>query len=250
MSASGLSSSMIGIIYSVILIYFILGGIAFYFINRHKPKEIARESYIKFGSYFVIITLLFFSIVFQPVWFSMIAGVIILVGLWEMIRVYRNHPEGNGKYFFIGLCTFILLAVGFIAFSWLEPSLILYTFLILSIFDSFSQISGQLFGRKKLLPAISPNKTVGGLIGGLIIAITSGVFLRGIYGGESGSMIILLIGIVLFAFGGDVGASWYKRVFGVKDYSSLIPGHGGFLDRFDSLIAGGCWVLVWYLLFG
>jgi len=250
MSASGLSSAMIGIIYSVILIYFILGGISFYFINRHKPKEVARESYIKFGSYFVIITLLFFSIAIQPALFFAIAGLIVGVGLWEMIRVYRSDPEGNGKYFYIGLCTIILLAVGFIAFSRLEPSLILYAFLILSIFDSFSQISGQLFGRRKLFPEISPNKTVGGLIGGLIIAITSGMFLRGIYGGESGDMIILLVGIVLFAFGGDVGASWYKRVFGVKDYSSLIPGHGGFLDRFDSLIAGGCWVMLWHLIFG
>lgn len=250
MSAGVFSSSVIGIIYSVILTYFLLGGVSFYFINRNKPREIARESYIKFGSYFVIITLLFFSIVLRPVLFTGIALVIVAVGMWEMIRVYQSNPEDKGRYFIFSLLVFMLLAGGFILFSRLNPALILYTFLILSIFDSFSQISGQLFGKKKLIPNISPNKTVGGLIGGLVVAIISGFFMQTIYGGEGSRMIILLVGIVLFAFGGDVGASWYKRVFGVKDYSSLIPGHGGFLDRFDSLIAGGCWVMIWYLMLG
>jgi phosphatidate cytidylyltransferase len=54
--------------------------------------------------------------------------------------------------------------------------------------------------------------------------------------------LLIAAGIVLFAFAGDVAASVYKRKFNVKDFSKFLPGHGGFLDRFDSMIAGGAFV--------
>ena len=120
--------------------------------------------------------------------------------------------------------------------------LILFSFLVLSIFDSFSQITGQLWGRTKIFPNISPNKTAGGLIGGTIIAIGSAFLLNGLYQEPPFKIIIITIGVVIFAFTGDIAASFFKRKYKIKDYSNLIPGHGGFPDRFDSLIAGGAWV--------
>ncbi|RLD69735.1 MAG: phosphatidate cytidylyltransferase, partial [Bacteroidetes bacterium] len=123
-----------------------------------------------------------------------------------------------------------------------EKELVLFSFLILSIFDSFSQITGQLLGRKKIFPNISPNKTVGGLVGGAIIAISSALLLNGLYAESPLKVIIMTLGVVAFAFAGDVAASFFKRKYMVKNYSNLIPGHGGYLDRFDSLIAGGAWV--------
>lgn len=235
-------------IYAVILLYFLSGGIAFYLINRKKPREVARQSYTKFATYFLIIHILFFSIVFWPISFTWIAGGIIFVGYVELIRVFIQNGGGKKKVFILSVFLFSLLSVGFFGFSRLDRGLILLSFLILSIFDSFSQISGQLFGRKKLLPRISPNKTIGGLAGGTGIAILSGYLLRGLYPVEGWRLGILILGIVLFAFGGDVAASWYKRTYSVKDFSKWIPGHGGFLDRFDSLIAGGCWVMIWVLM--
>lgn len=245
-----ISETMIGTIYSVILIYFMLGAIAFYLINRKKPKEVARENQIKFGTYFVIITILFFSIVLRPNLFTGLAWGIIVIGCGEMIRVYLRKFEDNQTYFVVSMVVFGVLSAAFISFTKLDSALILYAFLILSIFDSFSQISGQLFGKNKILPLISPNKTVEGLAGGLIIAVISGFLLYSIYDLEVLPRAGLILGIVSFAFGGDVAASWYKRVFEVKDFSALIPGHGGFLDRFDSLIAGGAWVTIWYFIIG
>ncbi len=141
----------------------------------------------------------------------------------------------------LSLLIFIFLAAGFFIFSGLPWEVMLFVFLILSIFDSFSQISGQLFGKKKIFPTISPNKTLGGLLGGAIIAIASSLLLGNLYEGVSLKTLSMAIGVVFFAFLGDLAASYYKRKYRVKDFSNLIPGHGGFLDRFDSLIAGGAW---------
>jgi phosphatidate cytidylyltransferase len=89
---------------------------------------------------------------------------------------------------------------------------------------------------------------LGGLIGGALMAIASAYLLNDLYETTIINTIILVGGIVLFAFWGDIAASFFKRKYQVKDYSNLIPGHGGFLDRFDSLIAGGLWVAVYFQL--
>jgi phosphatidate cytidylyltransferase len=125
---------------------------------------------------------------------------------------------------------------------------VLFAFLILSIFDGFSQVSGQLFGKTKLFPKISPNKTVEGLAGGALMAILSGLVFKNIVPVSSLKAIILSAIVVVFAFSGDALKSLYKRKYNVKDFGNLIPGHGGVLDRFDSLIAGGAGVTLLGLL--
>jgi phosphatidate cytidylyltransferase len=80
------------------------------------------------------------------------------------------------------------------------------------------------------------------LIGGGIVALASSILLSSLYGGTLLMSVLLAVGIVVFAFAGDLAASFYKRKFNEKDFGTIIPGHGGFLDRFDSLIAGGAWV--------
>ncbi len=219
-----------------------LGGTGFYFINRKKPKEIARQSWIKYISYFIIINILFFSIVASSFWFKYLSILIVLVALFELVRVFMISGFEKLMVFLVAFLVFGTLSFGFIHFSSLKKETILFTFLVLSIFDSFSQISGQLFGRKKLLPAISPNKTLGGSIGGALVALVSSVFIRRLYSEPISVVLLTAFGIIICAFLGDLLASLYKRKFRVKDYSNLIPGHGGFLDRFDSLIAASAWV--------
>ncbi len=233
---------MIQIIYIIILVYFLLGSVGFYFSNRKKEPAAARKSWIKFGTYFGIINILFFSIVINPVVFQVLLVVIIGVGIFELVKLFKNSGFRNKKFFFFAIALFGVFSTGFIIFGGLDKEVILFSFITLSIFDSFSQITGQLWGRKKIAPKISPNKTVGGVIGGATIAILSSLLLKNLLDTEIMKIIILTIGVVVFAFVGDIAASFYKREYGVKDYSNLIPGHGGFLDRFDSLIAGGAWV--------
>jgi phosphatidate cytidylyltransferase len=233
---------MIQLIYIIIFSYFIAGGIGFYFINRHKAPEVARKSYTKFGIYFIIINILFFSIVINPIAFRYLTVIIIVVGLIELIKLFRQSGFKKKSFFVLSVVDYAVLSTGLFIFSGFNKDLILFSFLILSIFDSFSQITGQLWGKTKILPGISPNKTLGGVVGGTIIALISAFLLNSLFSGTTAQLVLLTSGIILFAFTGDLAASLFKRKYHQKDFSNIIPGHGGFLDRFDSLIAGGAWV--------
>jgi len=239
---------MISTIYIFILSYFLLGALGFYFINRKKEKEVAKASWTKFIAYFFIINILFFSIVINPLVFRGLSALIIGVGAVELIRLFRQRQYAHSGFFVGSVLVYAVLAYGFWHFSGQEKGLMLFTFLILSIFDAFSQISGQLWGKRKIAPKISPNKTIGGSLGGAVFALLSAYVLQSLVDIGLAEVLLLAAGIVVFAFAGDIAASFYKRKFGVKDYSTLIPGHGGFLDRFDSLIAGAAWVSLFLCL--
>ncbi len=240
---------MIWNIYLIILIYFILGITGFYFINRRKSADEARKSWTKFIVYFFIIHILYFSIVFNTMYFRFLAVVIIAAGALELFRIYRKSGYNKKLFFLSSFILFLMFSLGFYLFSGTEKQNILYAFLVLSIFDSFSQITGQLWGKNKLFPSISPNKTVEGVAGGVIVALLSSLLLKNLLETTSFNAMVIAGGIVAFAFLGDMLASYYKRKYEVKDFSNLIPGHGGFLDRFDSLIAGGAYFTIHLYLF-
>lgn len=107
--------------------------------------------------------------------------------------------------------------------------------------DTFAYYSGRIFGKHKLCPQVSPNKSVEGAIGGIIGSILCctifGIIMSD-YGLNINILHYALIGLIgsMFAIIGDLGASSIKRYIGIKDYSNLIPGHGGILDRFDSTL--------------
>ncbi len=106
--------------------------------------------------------------------------------------------------------------------------------------DTFAYFTGFFFGKHKLIPSVSPKKTVEGAVGGTLFAILGFVIVGFIYGYSVKNIIILaLIGLVasIVSQFGDLAASLIKRHYGIKDYGKLFPGHGGVLDRFDSILA-------------
>lgn len=114
---------------------------------------------------------------------------------------------------------------------------ILYLFAIVWTTDSAAFLFGRWIGGPKLAPRISPKKTWAGLIGGALSAGIAGLVFAQVAGREfSGWLGVLAIGLALMAQLGDLGESAMKRLFGIKDSSGLIPGHGGVLDRIDGLI--------------
>lgn len=115
---------------------------------------------------------------------------------------------------------------------------IFYSLFIIWATDSGAYFIGKAMGKKKLWPEISPNKTVEGSLGGVICAVVVAIFF-GIFSEFNASLITIMgITVILSVFGqiGDLVQSAYKRHFGVKDSGNILPGHGGILDRFDSLL--------------
>ena len=104
--------------------------------------------------------------------------------------------------------------------------------------DSAQYYTGRLFGRRPLAPAISPKKTVEGAVGGVVFG-TAFMAMAGAWAVPDalpGQLALVGAGIVVFGICGDLFESRLKRAAGIKDSSSLIPGHGGILDRIDALL--------------
>tara|TARA_B110000444_G_scaffold209330_1_gene204113 strand:- start:576 stop:1259 length:684 start_codon:yes stop_codon:yes gene_type:complete len=112
---------------------------------------------------------------------------------------------------------------------------ILYIIFSIWIFDSFSLIGGKLIRGKKLIPIISPNKTYSGLLTGFLSLFLFSVSIVCIFSATELLIIsTMLIGFISFL--GDAGVSYVKRHLCIKDFSNLLPGHGGLLDRMDAFI--------------
>jgi len=118
-----------------------------------------------------------------------------------------------------------------------RPFLIIGAFILIWINDTFAYIVGKTMGRTKLLERISPKKTVEGFLGGLVFTVIGSYILSRFYDFQPAS-IWIITGIILVIFGtlGDLVESKFKRTAGVKDSGSIMPGHGGILDRLDSII--------------
>ncbi|MEX6501142.1 phosphatidate cytidylyltransferase [Pseudomonas zhanjiangensis] len=144
----------------------------------------------------------------------LLMGLLILLPAWQGLQLFKQWPLANG----------LILAVMVLVWG----------------ADIGAYFAGKAFGKRKLAPRVSPGKSWEGLIGGLlfslVIAAAVGVY-RDWQGLEFGLALAGAALVVLISVVGDLTESMFKRQAGVKDSSSLLPGHGGVLDRIDSLTA-------------
>jgi phosphatidate cytidylyltransferase len=138
------------------------------------------------------------------------------------------------------------ISFAWFALAWLrdQPSgewLVLLLMFIIWAADVGAYFSGKLFGKHRLAPTISPGKTKEGLLGGLLLALLAAqlvAYLSGTFIVPSWPLVLIALITTLVSAAGDLFISIHKRTSGVKDSGHIFPGHGGVLDRFDSLLAG------------
>lgn len=130
-----------------------------------------------------------------------------------------------------------------------DTSVIIGIFILIWSNDVFAFLIGKNFGKNKLIERVSPNKTVEGFLGGFIFTFVA-AFLVGNYCGSIQPLQWFTIAIIVSIFGvlGDLIESMFKRQAGLKDSSNLLPGHGGFLDRLDSIIFATPFIYVYLFL--
>jgi phosphatidate cytidylyltransferase len=193
----------------------------------------------------------------SAIFFSCLLYVVILI-IAELYEKQQD-PVAHIGYILLGQCyiTLPLSMLNFIAFTTGDAGTIVYcsTFLLaLFVFiwinDTGAYLIGSQFGKHRLFERISPKKSWEGFFGGLLFTVASSfLFARFVPEIPYYHWITLSFGVVVFGTWGDLVESLLKRTLGVKDSGKAIPGHGGFLDRFDSLLLAVYAVLFYVKLF-
>ena len=142
----------------------------------------------------------------------------------------------NFTFYISSSFVFIYLIANFNGFY--DPSIILGCFILIWVNDSFAYIVGKNFGKQKLFYSVSPHKTIEGFLGGLFFCCISASVVSRYVNESMDTSYWLIIAIIVSVFGtlGDLNESKFKRESNVKDSGNIIPGHGGMLDRLDSVI--------------
>jgi len=182
------------------------------------------------------------GIVLEAMWFEKSEAIIIMLLL---LLSYTVLVKNKFTFDQAGIIFFSTIYVGMGFFYLIETRMdegglanIIFAFLIIWSTDTGAYLAGRLFGKHKLWPSISPKKTIEGAIGGVVLAcILAGVF-HIIYPFSHPTVIVVIVTITASIFGqvGDLVESALKRHYDVKDSGRILPGHGGILDRFDSLL--------------
>ncbi|MFC4625289.1 phosphatidate cytidylyltransferase [Daeguia caeni] len=215
-------------------VFSVLIGLAMFYewLNLTLPKQTAFSKI--FGWIWLVVTGLLL-VLNQPalliIGFLLLGFLILLVAGWKRGRAW---PAAGLLYCGASAASLALLRgdepFGFTA--------IIFLFAVVWSTDIAAYFNGRALGGPKLAPRFSPNKTWSGAIGGAAAAVAGGILVASLVV-EPGNWLVPLLALILSIVSqiGDLAESWVKRQFGAKDSGTLLPGHGGVLDRVDGLVA-------------
>jgi phosphatidate cytidylyltransferase len=142
------------------------------------------------------------------------------------------------------------ISLAYIRYSDKGPFMTIWLFVAIWTFDTFALLAGKTLGGPKLAPITSPNKTWSGFIFGIIASCLASFAIHALFGFKTNIVLFLLISfcIAVLAQFGDLIESKFKRYYKVKDSGSIIPGHGGVLDRMDGFLLAAPFMATIYLI--
>lgn len=189
--------------------------------------------------------------------FLLVTTLIVSVKCLFLIFESKSSISVISKYIYvIGYIIFPFIFIVLIPFGekGFNPKIIISIFIIIWTNDTFAYIVGKSFGKHKLLERVSPKKTIEGFVGGLLFSIIAGIIISKYYivpkpNYQNKLLFIWTVSAVIisiFSTLGDLIESKFKRIAGVKDSGKIMPGHGGVLDRLDSIIFVAPFVYLFY----
>jgi len=218
-------------------------------INFYLPTVIACISYFLATKYNLVKTFDLFLL-----GFTFITSLFLLRLLFNMTKTSLSSVE---KYAYVlGYIIFPFIIITKVPFSGSDfrPKIIISIFILIWTNDTFAYVVGKSIGKRKLFEKISPKKTIEGFLGGLFFSVIAGILISKFYFNPSEQhntksifiWSVTAIIITIFSTLGDLIESKFKRIAGVKDSGNIMPGHGGMLDRLDSIIFVAPFIFLFY----
>ena len=216
----------------IIIILFLLGSInricmlmLFGLISILSFKEFLQFAYIKYDNELKLYNLTVNLIFYIGIYFKN-TYILLILFLFICLKFYKR----GFIIFAFFITTYLIGSISYID----DLNFIINYLILIELNDVFQYISGNILGKRKITPKISPNKTVEGLIGGIILTTLTATLLKNFVNIDF--QVKFIPYICLIGFIGDVFISALKRKVNLKDSGTLLLGHGGILDRVDSLI--------------
>jgi phosphatidate cytidylyltransferase len=180
-------------------------------------------------------------------WYGLFVAISpLMIGIIAAVGIWGDQPKGYIQRVGLGVFAFLLFGVcfghlGYFANDTNFRPILLWLILCVELNDVFAYLVGKTLGRRKLVPNTSPNKTIAGALGALVLTtgLAAGLGTIVFAGtGVAGPLKLLTLGLIVSVSGqlGDLTLSSIKRDLGLKDWAATFPGHGGLLDRFNSLL--------------
>ena len=233
----------------------ILAGVAIFETFRVFGKT--KDFWLSIPAYLLAVGLPF-GFYFTSIGAKILLAAVLVYLLWVVsVTVFRRGTFAFSEAASV-FTAVVYISVGFAALSAIRYGVDRGAYLCLLAFigpfttDTFAYFTGRFFGRHKLIPEVSPKKTVEGSIGGTVFGIVGfivfGLVMQFGYGFTVNYPMLAVAGLLVAVISqiGDLIASLIKREHGIKDYGKIFPGHGGVMDRFDSVLTTS--VTLWLLM--
>ncbi|RNL69172.1 phosphatidate cytidylyltransferase [Sinomicrobium pectinilyticum] len=249
-----LTRSITGILYVFLLlsaVFLSSDAFDFLFLSFGLICIYEFKKLIKLSGYYIFIAFLllwwlFVHLVQRETAIFFLLFITLVVNFFLIALLYSGKQLKNIRELHKFIITLFYIGAGCIFLTMIpyhKPDNLFAKFIIIGIFiliwinDTFAYLVGRSIGRTKLFPSISPNKTVEGFIGGMVFSLIA-AYVIALYNSDLSTIEWLILSLVVVITGtlGDLIESKFKRLAGVKDSGAILPGHGGLLDRLDSII--------------